>query len=178
MALLVLPKLRETSSKFNVTPILSIVNSEVHGFINFPKMDSQDIFEKLNDKETANMAERYSPQLSSAASAKNMLPRYPMSKLVGLLYGRELAARTERNNPSAVIINFPNPGLCHSELAREGLVSLKIMKFFLARSTECGSRTLVNATEAGHECQGQYLSACRITPYVHCRLGLPGADDI
>lgn len=163
MALLVLPKLRETSSKFNVTPVLSIVTSETHGFVTFPKMDSQDIFEKLNDKETANMAERYSPQFSSAEPAENMLARYPMSKLVGILYGRELAVRTEKNSKSAVIINFPNPGLCHSELAREGLISLKIMKFFLARSTECGSRTLVNATEAGHESQGQYLSACRIS---------------
>lgn len=164
MALLVLPKLRETSSKFNVTPMLSIVTSETHGFVNFPKMDSQDVFEKLNDKETANMAERYSPQFSSAELAENMLSRYPMSKLVGILYGRELAARTEKNNKSAVIINFPNPGLCQSELAREGLISVKIMKFLLARSTECGSRTLVNATEAGPESQGQYLSACRISP--------------
>jgi len=178
MALLVLPKLRETSSKFNVTPMLSIVNSEVHGFVNFPEMDSQDIFEKLNDKGTANMNERYSPHLSSAKTADNMLYRYPMSKLVGILYGRELAARTEKNNNSAVIINFPNPGLCHSELAREGLISLKIMKFFLARSTECGSRTLVNATEAGPASHGQYLSACRISPYVNCHLRLPAADDV
>jgi len=178
MALLVLPKLRETSSKFNVTPKLSIVNSEVHGFINFPKMDSQDIFERLNDKETANMDERYSPHLSSAESAECMLYRYPMSKLVGILYGRELAARTGKSNKSAVTINFVNPGLCHSELAREGAISLTIMKFFLARSTECGSRTLVNATEGGQESHGQYLNACRIAPYVTFLLRLPAADDV
>jgi len=178
MALLVLPKLRETSSKFNVTPYLSIVNSEVHGFVKFPKMDSQDVFKHLNDKETANMSERYSSHLSTAVSTEYLFNRYPMSKLVGILYGRELAARTEKSNKPAIIINFSNPGLCHSELAREGSIPVTIMKFFLARSTECGSRTLVNATEAGQGSHGQYLSACRIAPYVTCLLRLPAVDVV
>lgn len=58
-------------------------------------------------------------------------------------------------------MNFVNPGLCHSDLAREAGWGLYLLKLVLARSTECGSRTLVQAVEAGHESHGQYMSNCR-----------------
>lgn len=58
LALLVLPKLRETASRQNVKPYLSIVNSEVHGFTTFPEKDSPNIFEELSDKATARMDDR------------------------------------------------------------------------------------------------------------------------
>ena len=59
LALLLLPKLRESGSRFNTTPHLTIVSSEVHGWVPFTEKDSSDIFKTLNDKETANMSERY-----------------------------------------------------------------------------------------------------------------------
>lgn len=59
LALMILPKLRETATKFNVTPHLVIVSSEVHYFTSFPEKSSADIFKTLNDKETANMQDRY-----------------------------------------------------------------------------------------------------------------------
>lgn len=40
------------------------------------------------------------------------------------------------------------------------------MKFFLARSTEQGSRTLVSAATAGEETHGAYLSDCRVAQWV------------
>ena len=58
LALTILPKLRETATKFNTTPHLSIVSSEVHSFTSFPEKSSPNIFKSLNDKETANMADR------------------------------------------------------------------------------------------------------------------------
>lgn len=58
LALMILPKLRETATKFNTVPHLTIVSSEVHGFTNFPEKSSPNIFKTLNDKETANMADR------------------------------------------------------------------------------------------------------------------------
>ncbi|MCJ1301959.1 hypothetical protein MMC08_004760 [Hypocenomyce scalaris] len=146
LALMILPKLRETARKFNVTPRLSIVSSEVHGFTSFPEKSSADIFKTLNDKETANMPDRYN-----------------VSKLLEVFYTRELAARTKANNKQDVIINFLNPGLCHSELARDGGWYLYILKLLFARSTECGSRTLVNAVEAGQESHGQYMSNCTVS---------------
>ena len=58
LALMILPKLRETATKFNTVPHLTIVSSEVHVFTNFPEKSSPNIFKTLNDKETANMADR------------------------------------------------------------------------------------------------------------------------
>lgn len=59
LALLVLPKLRDTSTTFNTMPYLTIVSSEVHSFTSLPEKSSPNIFEKLNDETTADMAARY-----------------------------------------------------------------------------------------------------------------------
>ncbi len=58
LALMILPKLRETATKFNTMPHLIIVSSEVHGFTSFAEKSSANILNKLNDKETANMSDR------------------------------------------------------------------------------------------------------------------------
>ena len=58
LGLLLLPKLRESGSRFNFTPHLSIVSSEVHAWIKFPEQNATNIFETLNGKETANMTDR------------------------------------------------------------------------------------------------------------------------
>lgn len=59
LALLVLPKLRETSTKFNITPRLTIVSSDVHFFTTLPETSSPSIFDKLNDEATADMMGRH-----------------------------------------------------------------------------------------------------------------------
>ena len=38
----------------------------------------------------------------------------------------------------------------------------KIMRSILARTTEVGSRTLVNAAEGGVETHGQYMDDCHV----------------
>ena len=86
-----------------------------------------------------------------------MFSRYNVSKLLEILYCRELAARMTESKKPTVTLNYVNPGLCHSELARNSGYTLAILKFFLARSTEVGSRTLVTAACAGHESHGQYI---------------------
>ena len=59
LALLVLPKLRESATKFNMTPSLSIVSSGVHVRTDLPERRNANILKTLNDKETADMAGRY-----------------------------------------------------------------------------------------------------------------------
>lgn len=59
LALLILPKLQETATKFHVQPHLVIVSSEVHGFTSMPEKSNANIFESLNKKETARMNDRY-----------------------------------------------------------------------------------------------------------------------
>ena len=97
----------------------------------------------------------YRPQLLTC-------DRYPLSKLLEVFYTRELAARTKTGGKSGVIINYVNPGLCHSRLSRDATFFLEVMKFFLARKTEHGSRTLVNAAAMGEETHGAYLSDCHV----------------
>ncbi|KAL8921656.1 MAG: hypothetical protein Q9208_005585 [Pyrenodesmia sp. 3 TL-2023] len=160
LALLVLPKLRETSTKFNTTPHLTIVSSGIHSSTSLPEKSSPNIFEKLNDEATADME-----------------GRYPVSKLLEVFYCRELALRMkqdEKNDPN-VVLNFVCPGLCHSELAREGSWSLYFLKLFLARTTEAGSRNFVWATQAGPESHGKYIGNCRfedVSPFVQSAEGL------
>lgn len=72
----------------------------------------------------------------------------------------------EHNHKSNVTLNFVNPGLCHSELAREGSWSLWILKILLARTTEAGSRNYLWATQSGLESHGKYVSSCRVEEYV------------
>ena len=58
LGLLLLPKLRETGQKFNITPHLVITCSEVHAWSPFKERNSENIFDTLNAKETADMADR------------------------------------------------------------------------------------------------------------------------
>lgn len=81
-----------------------------------------------------------------------------MSKLLEVFYCRELAKYSQESGKPFVVINYLNPGLCHSQLARDSGMGLAIFKFFFARTTEVGSRTLVAAAAAGAESHGQYQS--------------------
>ena len=90
--------------------------------------------------------------------------RYNVSKLLEVFYSRELASHTSQSGKPEVIINCVDPGLCHSELAREAGYAVAVLKVFLARTMQQRSRTLVNAVEGGKEDLGQYLSSNRIRP--------------
>lgn len=58
LALLLLPKLRETASKFNVVPHLTIVSSEVAFWAKFQERHAPSILEELNNPKS-NMKDRY-----------------------------------------------------------------------------------------------------------------------
>lgn len=58
LGLLLLPKLRESGQKFNLTPHLAVVSSEVHAWSPMNERKSESIFGALNDKETAKMPDR------------------------------------------------------------------------------------------------------------------------
>lgn len=58
LALLILPKLRETATRYNITPRLCIVSSEVHVWASLPERKSPEIIKALNDKSKARMMDR------------------------------------------------------------------------------------------------------------------------
>lgn len=147
LALSLLPKLKQTATKFNTRPNLTITASEVHAWAAFEERKASDgkIFTTLSTK----------PEKMSGA----MEERYQVSKLLEVLAIRAMAER-KGTTQIPVTINCVNPGFCHSELSREAGWTLTIMKFFLARSTEAGSRNLVYAASLGPESHGQYVSDC------------------
>lgn len=59
LALLLLPKMRETAVKFNVVPRISLVASFVHYLTSFPQKNADNIFDYLNDEKVADMNDRY-----------------------------------------------------------------------------------------------------------------------
>ena len=136
LALLMLPKLKDTAKKFETRPRLTVVSSEVHGWCKFPERDEPNILAALD-------------------ASEDLGERYPVSKLLEVLVIRQIAPRMKG---AGVTLNMLNPGLCHSELSRDAGLGLEVMKFFLARSTEVGSRTLVAAGLAGEESHGKYMS--------------------
>ena len=146
---LVLPTLKASAARFNIRPTFTITSSEVHGHTKFPQQYAPDgeIFATVNDK---------------AKAEKNFMDQYPVSKLLEVFVVRAMA----EGHPASdfpVTVNCVNPGLCHSELARDyPTFGFWLMKLLLARSTEVGSRTLVHAGTQGAESHGQYLSDCTI----------------
>jgi len=147
LALLLLPKLKETAKSHNTEPHLVIVTSEAHIFTNLPERKQPSIFDALNDKNKARMADRYC-----------------VSKLLEVFAVRQMVAdHCPDISKYPVVINLINPGFCHSGLMRERGSWQFILKWIAgARSTEVGSRTLVDASCKGPESHGKYLTDCEI----------------
>ena len=59
LALLMLPKLRETAEKCQTRPHLAIVTSELHHVAAFPERRRDDIFAALNDEKSSRVGDRY-----------------------------------------------------------------------------------------------------------------------
>jgi hypothetical protein len=89
------------------------------------------------------------------------------------LFVRELVKHTEK----VPVITIVNPGFCKSELGRDGapfLAAIKVLRLFLARSTEVGSRTLLAGACSGEDSHGMYMSDCKnqkVTPWIETEDG-------
>ena len=164
LALLLLPKLKQTASEHNEsTPHLAIVSSDVHMAVTLDKQHrNRDIplLAQLSDKRN------FSGPLS-----------YPMSKLLDVLLTFQLAKHVGEDYP--VIINTMNPGLCKSELTRHA-PSAPIAftnAIFRAREPEVGVRSYIFGVSAGKEFHGKYISEAALG-----ELGIgargPRADEI
>jgi retinol dehydrogenase 12 len=155
LALLLLPKLKETASRYNTRPHLVVVSSELHFLTKITterkaalKKFNSNLFAALSDKSTANMGDRYQ-----------------VSKLLEVFAVREIVKNYMSSPEYPVTMNFVNPGFCHSSLMREIPKAVQhTLKFIMsARTTEVGSRTLVDAASQGHESHGKYMSDCKVT---------------
>ncbi|KAI9284606.1 hypothetical protein BC943DRAFT_360955 [Umbelopsis sp. AD052] len=153
LAVLLLPKLYATADEYGVTPRLSITSSGIHEVLPLPEVpQDENVIQWLNTEKHFDTKIGY----------------YQVSKLLEIFYFQELAKHIherEAGKPK-VILNLIDPGLCHSNLLRhrESLL-FRVIKFLLARSSEVGSRTIVNASENDNfETHGKYLSNCVVFP--------------
>ncbi|CAG8955512.1 hypothetical protein HYFRA_00009464 [Hymenoscyphus fraxineus] len=163
LAMLILPKLKLSAEEFGSRPRLTVVSTEVHAWAKFPEWKEPNVFDALNDRSRGTFAERYLT-----------------SKLLVVLVARAIAPDLKG---SGVILNVLSPGLCHSELAREGSIFLTTMKLFFGRTTEMGSRTLVAAALAGSESAGKYMhngevDDQRLSPFVRSEEGQKAAEKV
>lgn len=93
LGLLLLPKLRESGKTFNTIPVLTVVSSEVHGWTSFEERKSSDLFKTMNDKETANMAERWARSTRSSQTRLTALDILFLSYLRFSMQGSLLLIR-------------------------------------------------------------------------------------
>ncbi|KAJ9130211.1 Short-chain dehydrogenase/reductase-like protein [Coniochaeta hoffmannii] len=149
MALMVLPKLRETAGRYAVQPRLVFISSDGHHFARFAERNQPSIFEAFRDPST--MSD----------------DRYNTSKLLIVLLARELAIRLSSSSNNSIILNIVTPGFCKSQISRNlplaGRLSVGMFLALIGRTTEVGSRCLVAAAAAGVDTHGQYLDSCRVS---------------
>ncbi|KAI9776203.1 MAG: hypothetical protein M1839_000524 [Geoglossum umbratile] len=152
LALLLLPKLR-ASRKPGFIPHLGIVGSGTHAMNSFPQQAGSHILRSL-----------------SVEDGYNSNTQYRISKLFVMYIVDAIASlvATQDGEPE-VIVTSTCPGFCVSDLARQydtwhERLALRIIYAVFARSTEEGSRTLVESVNQGVESHGKFWKDGRIAP--------------
>ncbi|KAI0416774.1 putative short-chain dehydrogenase [Xylaria grammica] len=149
LAALVMPKLKETASRYDTRPTFCITGSGAHRHTSFPQKTAPEgkLLNTVNEQ---------------AFAETHMSDQYPVSKLLGVLALRRFA-ELHPANEYPVTVNIADPGLCHSELAREATsFGFWLFRQVLARTTEVGSRTIVHGGSADAVTHGRYLSSCAV----------------
>ncbi|PSN61803.1 dehydrogenase [Corynespora cassiicola Philippines] len=140
VSLSVLPVLQKTAQMMKCRACLTIVSSESHFWIPFNERMSDDILERMDEKETFG----------------RRMQRYNTTKLLNVLWVRELASKMSTTN---VVINAVNPGFCHSGLhGRGSSTRTKILLRLLGWTSVQGGHCLTDALVQQKDSHGGYLS--------------------
>lgn len=147
LSLLLLPILQETARRENRPTRLTIVTSVVHWWTPFSEYDSPSIL--------ARMDEEGSMQIG------NPHDRYGTTKLLNILWMRQLASKVD---PTAVIVNAVDPGLCTSNLHRyENRTAIHIVTSLFSWTSAQGGHNIANAAVVqGTDSHGAYVSSEQI----------------
>jgi len=167
LALLLLPKLRESSSDTEPTH-LSVVSSQQFVRVKAESLRTErPLLEHVNDPRQFKGPKQY--------GISKLLLEYVMKNLADLVRNED--------GTLPVIVNTVSPGLCQSSLGRQynrfyerWLVWLMYKLF--ARTTEQGSRSLVSATVQGAESQGKCWRSDGYIEYVLLSTRFESITDI
>jgi NAD(P)-dependent dehydrogenase (short-subunit alcohol dehydrogenase family) len=148
LAILLLPKMRESGRSTGEPTHLEFVSSTGHGDVAIDSVrDSKSILKKVNNP--ANF---------------KFTAQYQISKLLEIWAAEHIAAKT---SPKEVIVNSSCPGLCKSSIGRDFGMVLRgldaIFKGIFAQTAEAGSRILVSATTAGADSHGGFWALDAVT---------------
>jgi len=97
-------------------------------------------------------------------SKYNGADRYATTKLIGLLWAKELANRIDKKQ---IVVNAPNPSFCQTSLMKDlsGIMKFMVKTFSagVGRSAEDGAKCVVDAAIIkGNDSHGRYLSETKI----------------
>ncbi|MCJ1236892.1 hypothetical protein MMC14_004874 [Varicellaria rhodocarpa] len=131
------PKLHESAVKYGTESHITVTASELYELVKLKERNAPDgqLLAALNDKSTANMADRYN-----------------VSKLLGILVVKQMA------------VLFPLTLASELTSERGDSSIIRSAKRISCRQTEVGARTLVYGASAGPESHGQHVPDCKITP--------------
>ena len=140
LSVLLLPPLQSTSRQSKTPSRMTIITSEVHMWTPMKERSAPNILHKMDEKSTFAAPERYNT-----------------SKLLNVLWARELASKVKS---SEVIINMVNPGFCRSSLHRDdNSTALRVFKKILAWTAAQGGHCLLDAATIHQaESHGGYIS--------------------
>lgn len=141
LAILLLPKLRDSGRTTGEPAHLEFVSSTGHGDVALESVqDGKSILDKVNN----------------AANFK-FTSQYQISKLLEIWAMEHVA---EKTSPAHVIVNASCPGLCKSSIGRDFNLVLRgldaVFKGIFAQTTEAGSRILVSGVTTGTESHGGF----------------------
>ena len=148
--LLLLPVLVQTRREYpNARPHLVVVGTDMHAEAKFEERHCDGVIGALNDESRWEKSQAIPTE------------RYAVSKLLTHYMAYEMVRLTPiMNGEPAVIVNIVGPGFCKSELMTHEpgrLYLLEAMQFLTARTSEEGSKTIVDGAARGVESHGEYI---------------------
>uniref|UniRef100_A0A093VPN3 Retinol dehydrogenase 11 n=1 Tax=Talaromyces marneffei PM1 TaxID=1077442 RepID=A0A093VPN3_TALMA len=152
LAFRVLPKLQESADGLGIQTHIVIVSSNT-------------AFQPDMENHLGKLQGDILDALSVKKSFKPFV-QYPTTKLLEIYAVRQLASLCPVSN-AGVIINTASPGLCYSELDRNGTaiqrMAMATMRKALARTAEQGSRNFLQAAFTGAEGHGAHAVPAWVT---------------
>lgn len=159
LSLLFLPSLRVTAKQTGRPSRFTIVSSDMHFWTPFAERCAPSILQRLDEE---------------SSFKRGDMERYNTSKLLKILWARELSSRTSsqaRGGPtsgSSVTINAVNPGFCANALHRSHAVPGQVLiNRVLAWTPAQGGHCLADAACLHNDQHGAYISEQEVKAYVH-----------
>ncbi|RTE74124.1 hypothetical protein BHE90_011445 [Fusarium euwallaceae] len=162
LSISLLPLLRASGRKFNMTPRVVFVSSEGAFMTKFPERTAENIFKTLDTNH-------------------NLFERYNTAKLLQLIIIQKLAKAYDSSAKGHVLINALAPGLCNTAFYKRSSSTmanflLRVLFWPFWRDAEMGSRTIMAAAFADEDTHGKWMSHCKLQRWPGLMVGEDGED--